>query len=246
MGVPTLGCDCKVCTSNDPRDNRLRPSIMVQYHGRTILIDTTPDFRQQALRERIGRIDAILYTHAHADHIMGLDDVRPLNLRQRAPIPLYGSTETLATIQRSFGYAFENLNAESAVPKLELRPIDLEPFEAAGLKFQPVLLRHGRSTVFGYLFGSVAYLTDHSEIPDETLERLHGLEVLFLDALRHKPHPTHTTLSRAVKYVETLTPKRAYFTHISHDLPHVQTEETLPGHVRLAFDGLKITVEAAS
>jgi phosphoribosyl 1,2-cyclic phosphate phosphodiesterase len=243
MGVPTLGCDCKVCTSSDPRDNRLRPSVMVQYQGRTILIDTTPDFRQQALRENIHRIDAILYTHAHADHIMGLDDVRPLNLRQRAPIPLYGSPDTLAIIRRTFAYVFELTNPESTIPNLTVHPQELEAFEAAGLRFEPLLLHHGRGLVYGYLFGRAAYLTDHSEIPEATFERLHGLDVLFLDALRHKPHPTHTTLSQALKYIEQLAPRRAYLTHISHDLPHERTEAALPPHVRLAYDGLRIEME---
>jgi phosphoribosyl 1,2-cyclic phosphate phosphodiesterase len=243
MGVPTLGCDCKVCTSTDRRDNRTRPSIMVQYEGSTILIDTTPDFRQQALRERISRIDAILFTHAHADHIMGLDDIRPLNLRQRAPVPLYGSPDTLATIQRTFAYVFAMGDSQSTIPNVTLNPVELAPFEVAGLSFEPVLLYHGRGQVYGYVFGKAAYLTDHSDIPEKTLERLYNLDVLFLDALRHKPHPTHTTLSRAIRYVEQLSPKRAFFTHLSHDLPHENTEAMLPEHIRLSYDGLRLTVD---
>ena len=243
MGVPTLGCDCKVCSSSDPRDNRLRPSVMLQYDGRTVLIDTTPDFRQQALRQGISRIDAILYTHAHADHIMGLDDVRPLNLRQKGSIPIYGSQETLATIQRAFAYVFETAPVESTIPRLEPRPIELAPFDVFGLTFEPVLLNHGRGFSYGYLFAGSAYCTDHSDIPKESLAKLNGRDVLFLDALRHKPHPTHTTLSRALGYVEELKPKRAYFTHISHDLPHEQTQKTFPENVYLSYDGLKITME---
>ncbi|HYO83116.1 MAG TPA: MBL fold metallo-hydrolase [Bryobacteraceae bacterium] len=242
MGVPTLGCDCKVCTSSDVRDSRLRPSIMVQSEGRTVLVDTTPDFRQQALRESIHRIDAILFTHAHADHIMGLDDVRPINLKQKGAIPLYGPPEALATIRQAFAYAFENVNHESTVPRLELRPVGLERFDAAGITFEALMLHHGKGRVYGYRFGDCAYLTDHSDIPAETLERLHGLDVLFLDALRHKPHPTHTTLSQALKYVEELKPNRAFFTHISHDLPHDRTESTFPEGVHLAYDGLRIHV----
>lgn len=244
MGVPTLGCDCKVCTSEDPKDNRLRPSVMLQYDGRTVLIDTTPDFRQQALRERISRIDAIVYTHAHADHIMGLDDVRPINLRQRSPIPVYGSVETLTTLKRTFAYVFEVASPESTIPKITLEPVETGTiFDVFGLGFEPVLLNHGRGFVYGYLFGSSAYLTDHSDIPAQTLAKLHGLDVLFLDALRHKPHPTHTTLSRAIRYVEELKPRRAYFTHISHDLPHARTDEALPDGVHLAWDGLRIEIE---
>jgi phosphoribosyl 1,2-cyclic phosphate phosphodiesterase len=242
MGVPTLGCDCAVCHSPDPRDNRLRPSIMVQYAGRTVLIDTTPDFRQQALRERIPRIDAILFTHSHADHIMGLDDVRPLNLRQRQEIPIYGSAETLSTIQTSFRYIFESKNAESSVPKLTVHPLTSDGVDLFGLHFQPILLHHGRSFVYGYRFGSSAYLTDHSAIPEESLEKLGGLDVLFLDALRHKPHPTHTTVAKALEYVQQLSPNRAFFTHISHDLPHEITESGFPANVQLAYDGLRIQV----
>ena len=242
MGVPTLGCSCAVCHSQDPRDNRLRPSIMLQYHGRTVLIDTTPDFRQQALRERIARIDAILFTHSHADHIMGLDDVRPLNLRQKQEIPIYGSAETLSSIQRSFRYIFDNNSPESTIPKLSVHPLPSEGVELFGLQFTPILLHHGRSLVYGYRFGAAAYLTDHSDIPEESMEKLGDLDVLFLDALRHKPHPTHTTVAQALQYVEQLSPRRAFFTHISHDLPHEETERDFPSRVRLAYDGLRISV----
>ena len=204
MGVPTLGCTCPVCASTDPKDNRLRPSIMLQYNGRTVLIDTTPDFRQQALRERISRIDAILFTHSHADHIMGLDDVRPLNLRQKSTIPIYGSSETLATIQCSFRYIFESLNAESSVPKLAAHPLDRQRASSCSdcisRRFSS---HHGRSYVYGYRFGSAAYLTDHSRIPDASMEQLVDLDVLFLDALRHKPHPTHTTVAQALGVCRT-------------------------------------------
>jgi phosphoribosyl 1,2-cyclic phosphate phosphodiesterase len=242
MGVPTLGCDCAVCSSVDPRDTRSRPSVMVQYEGRTILIDTTPDFRQQALRERISRIDAILFTHSHADHIMGLDDVRPLNVRQRTVIPIYGSEQTLSDIQRSFRYIFEQKNHESTVPKLAPHTLEREGVELFGLRFEPILLHHGRSFVYGYRFGAAAYLTDHSSIPDESLAKLGGLDVLFLDALRHKPHPTHNSVSEALAYVNQINPRRAFFTHISHDLPHEETERDFPARVRLAYDGLRLTI----
>lgn len=245
MGVPTLGCDCKVCTSADPRDNRLRPSVMIEYDGRTVLIDTTPDFRQQALRAGLKRIDAVLYTHAHADHIMGLDDVRPLSLRQRSPIPIYGSVETLESIRSAFSYVFRDVETLSTIPKVTTHVLNGSKLELFGLAFQPVPLMHGRGSVYGFRFGPAAYLTDHSDIPPESLAMLHGLDVLFLDALRHKPHPTHTTVSQALRYVEQLGPKRAWFTHLSHDLPHALTEEQLPPHVRLAYDGLQISIEDA-
>jgi phosphoribosyl 1,2-cyclic phosphate phosphodiesterase len=243
MGVPTLGCDCKVCTSADPRDTRLRPSIALEYDGHTILIDTTPDFRQQALQMGLRRIDAILYTHAHADHIMGLDDVRPINMKQRGAIPIYGSEDTLGAIHRSFHYVFETISPESAIPKLTLNTIDENGVELFGLHFKPLPLEHGRSMVYGYKFGQAAYLTDHSGIPEKSLNQLYGLDVLFLDALRHKPHPTHSTVEQSLGYVQQLSPKRAFFTHISHDLPHERTEEMLPPHVRLAYDRLSLTIE---
>ncbi len=242
VGVPTIGCHCPVCVSTDPRDARLRPSVLVSFAGRNVIVDTTPDFRQQMLRVAIERLDAVLFTHAHADHIMGLDDVRPFNYRQKERIPIYGAGETLATVARVFEYIFAGRTHESHVPHLELRPLDGQPFELFGLEVTPIPLRHGRTPVLGYRFGAAAYLTDHNEIPEESLEKLRGLDVLFLDALRNRPHPTHTTVERALEYVEQLRPKRAYFTHICHDLPHEETERKLPAHVRLAYDGLEIRV----
>jgi len=244
VGVPTIGCHCEVCTSEDPRDNRLRPSALIGYHGRNILIDTTPDFRQQALRARIDHLDAVVFTHAHADHIMGLDDVRPLNFRQKSSIPIYGSPETIEAIRRVFQYIFNPQGAESSIPRLQSHVLDGQPLDLFGLEVTPVLLNHGRSWVYGFRFGAAAYLTDHSGIPEESIEKLRNLDVLFLDGLRHRPHPTHTTVERALRYVEELAPKRAFLTHICHDLPHARTESGLPPHVRLAYDGLEITVEA--
>ena len=239
-GVPTIGCRCAVCTSDDPRDKRLRPSILVRFGDRSVLIDTTPDFRQQALRAGIPRIDAILFTHAHADHIMGLDDIRPFNYRQGGAIPIYGSQETLANVQSCFRYIFDNRTPQSTVPRLTPHVFQNEPIELFGLPFQPVRLLHGRETIYGFRFGAAAYLTDHSDIPPESMAQLTGLDILFLDALRHKPHPTHSTVERSLQWVEALSPKRAYFTHICHDLSHARTESTLPPHVRLAYDGLEI------
>ena len=243
VGVPTIGCRCRVCTSEDPRDRRLRPSLLLRYNGRNVVIDTTTDFRQQALRAGLERLDAVLFTHAHADHILGLDDIRPFNHWQRERIPIYGSPETLAVIHRVFEYVFDQRPSESSVPRLESRSLDGGPFELFGLEFLPVPLRHGRAQIYGYRFGRAAYLTDHSSIPEDSLEKLRGLDVLFLDALRHRPHPTHTTVERALRYVEQLAPRRAFFTHICHELPHEETERALPSHVRLAYDGLQIEVK---
>lgn len=244
-GVPTIGCPCAVCASSDPRDNRLRPSILVSYGGRNVLVDTTPDFRTQALRARMDRLDAVLFTHAHADHLMGLDDVRPFNFRQKGPIPVYGSPATLQAVARAFPYIFDGGSAQSFIPKIETRELDGRPFDLFGLDVWPVKVMHGQAEIYGFRFGRAAYLTDHSEIPAASQEQLHGLDVLFLDALRHNPHPTHSTVERSLKHVEALEPRRAYFTHISHDLPHERTESRLPAHVRLAYDGLEILVEAA-
>ena len=243
VGVPTIGCSCRVCTSQDPRDQRLRPSVLLAFAGRHVLIDTTPDFRQQALRARISSVDAILYTHAHADHIMGLDDVRPFNFRQKDPIPIYGTEETIGHIRNAFRYIFEDKYAESSIPKIAARVIGAEPFEIFGVTFTPVPLKHGRGDVLGFRFGRAAYLTDHSAIPEASIPLLQDLDVLFLDALRYKPHPTHSTVQRSLEYVEVLKPQRAFFTHICHDLGHERAESMLPEHVRLAYDGLEIVIE---
>jgi len=243
VGVPMIGCECKVCTSADERDRRLRPSILVRYAGRGVLIDTTPDFRQQALRARIPRLDAILFTHSHADHIMRLDDVRPYNFRQGGAIPIYGSDETLGNVRNSFRYIFESKLTKSSLPKLELKPLNGASFDLFGVEFTPIPVQHGDSMIYGFRFGSAAYLTDHSDIPAESMQKLGGLDVLFLDSLRHKPHPTHSTVQQSLRYVETLKPRRTFFTHICHDLQHSRTESELPPHVKLAYDGLDITVD---
>jgi phosphoribosyl 1,2-cyclic phosphate phosphodiesterase len=251
VGVPMIGCRCAVCGSEDPRDKRLRPSIHIRFRDRAdqdrgVLIDTTPDFRYQALRAQIERVDAILFTHSHADHVMGLDDVRPFNFRQGGVIPIHGSQETMGAIRRSFPYIFDEQFTESSRPRLVTNVFDTAPIDLFGMEFQPIRLRHGKGTVYGYRFGRAAYLTDHSDIPEESMKLLCGLDVLFLDALRHRPHPTHSTVERSLESVEKLAPRRAFFTHICHDLGHARTEESLPPHVRLAYDGLEIEVESAA
>jgi phosphoribosyl 1,2-cyclic phosphate phosphodiesterase len=238
-GVPTIGCTCAVCHSPDPRDNRLRPSILVRFQDRNIVIDTTPDFRAQVLRAGLERLDAVVYTHAHADHILGLDDVRPFNFRQ-GRIPMYASATTFETIRRIFDYAFDDHPHTSHVPKLDVNFIGDEAFDVAGLRFEPIPVLHGKATVLGFRFGNVAYLTDHSEIPASSMEKLQGLDVLFLDALRHKPHPTHSTVAASIATAQLLKPARTYFTHICHDLPHAETEASLPEGIFLAWDGLEI------
>jgi len=225
----------------------MRPSILVRFEEpgfgeRGIVIDTTPDFRQQALRTPIRRVDAIVYTHAHADHVLGLDDVRPFNYRQKQEIPLYGEPETLDAIARIFCYAFQDAPAGTTIPRLNMNPVNADPFTLFGLEFTPIPILHGSQKILGFRFGSAAYLTDHSDIPEESKAKLQDLDVLFLDALRHRPHPTHSTVERSLQWVEELKPKRAFFTHMCHDLPHEATNASLPEHVRLAYDGLEIHV----
>jgi phosphoribosyl 1,2-cyclic phosphate phosphodiesterase len=241
VGVPMIGCECKVCTSQDPRDNRLRPSIAIACGGHNVLVDTTPDFRTQALRARLKRLDAVLFTHAHADHIMGLDDIRPFNFRQKDPIPVFAAPGTMASIQRSFPYVFDGALRHTNIPQLDPRTIDA-PFELFGLEFIPVPVLHGEQTILGFRFGAAAYLTDHSCIPESSMELLQGLDVIFLDALRYKPHPTHSTVDQSIRTVDKLAPRRAFFTHICHDLGHQRAESLLPPHIRLAYDGLEVEV----
>src|SRR6202790_3262343 len=242
-GVPTIGCGCATCSSTDPRDKRLRPSVLVEYRGKNVLIDTTPDFRPQALRAGIGRVDAILYTHAHADHILGLDDVRPLNYHQKMSIPAYGTEATLDIVRRIFRYAFDPEPSQSSAPRVDLYTITEDPFELFGLRVTPIRLMHGKGVTLGFRFGNAAYLTDHSDIPEESKPLLQNLDVLFLDALRHRPHPTHSTVAQSLESAKQLAPRRAFFTHICHDLPHAETEAAFPPNVRLAYDGLQLEVQ---
>lgn len=242
MGVPTLGCRCAVCQSQDPRDNRTRPSVLLAYSGRNVLIDTTPDFRFQALRAGIERLDAVLYTHGHADHILGLDDIRPFNIKQKSPVPVYGSPETLGTLRRQFSYIFNGKPAtESTLPSVDLHEI-AGPFELFGVRVIPIPALHGPQPVLGFRFGRAAYLTDFSRIPEDSKKLLSGLDDFILDALRYTPHPMHSTVEQSLALVAELKPKRAWFTHICHDLGHAQTNARLPENVRLAYDGLSFEV----
>jgi phosphoribosyl 1,2-cyclic phosphate phosphodiesterase len=245
MGVPTLGCRCAVCHSTDPHDRRTRPSVLLSAGGRNVVIDTAPDFRSQALREGIERLDAVVFTHCHADHIMGLDDIRPFNIKQGGAIPLYGSAETLAIIRRTFAYIFDGGPSQSTIPGVELHTIE-GPFDPFGLdervELEPVPARHGGIEVLGFRFGRAAYLTDFSTVPEGSKALLGGLDDLILDALRYTPHPMHSSVEQSLRLVSELQPRRAWFTHIAHDLPHEATNARLPENVRLAYDGLRFEV----
>jgi len=247
MGVPTLGCNCHVCTSTDPRNKRTRPSIQISYGGHDVLIDTSVDFRAQALREKLTQIDAVLYTHGHADHILGLDDLRPLTFRFPVtdPMPLYADTATAATIERIFEYTFRKENpyptrarVKMVVPEGTQWTVDL-----FGAKFQRIPVMHGDLAIAGYRFGHAAYITDLSTLPDESFALLQGLDVLILNALRREHHPTHSNLANSIALVEELKPRRAWFTHMAHELMHEEVEAELPPYIRLLYDGLRIAFE---
>ena len=252
MGVPTLGCGCAVCTSADPRDRRLRPSALVRWKGpeadggreRVVVIDTGPDFSEQALRAGLTRVDAVLYTHWHADHILGLDDLRPLSFtvfREGGPIPLYASETTTATLERIFEYTFSPNATYANRAKVRLLPLAARNL-VHGVDFVRVPVMHGTMEIAGFRFGGTAYLTDVSSIPEESFALLEGLDELVLSALRHKPHPNHATVGQAVEWARRIGAKRTWLTHIAHELGHEATNKALPDGVALAYDGLELAV----
>jgi len=245
MGVPTLGCTCDVCTSTDPRNRRTRPSIAVGWDNRTVVIDTGPDFREQALRENIHHVDAVLYTHAHADHILGLDDLRPLSFRHEPErLPLYADAMTARVLERVFEYTFSPDSTYPTRAKVDLRRLENHDVaEVHGLRFQRVPLLHGDLEVAGFRFGSAAYLTDMNVIPETSLPLLENLDVMILDALRPQPHPSHANIDEAMSWVARVKPRRAWFTHMSHEIDHAAAEASFPPHVRLAYDSLRIPFE---
>ena len=253
MGVPTLGCDCAVCASavspdGDPRNRRTRPSVLISWEGHNVVIDTGPDFHAQAIRAGIRRLDAVLYTHGHADHVLGMDDLRPLSFHNAGNLPLYADEPTAQTIERIFDYTFRTHDRYSTSARVTLHRLPSTPGAEVvlfGAHFQRIPVTHGRQTITGYRFGSAAYLTDLNEIPAESVPLLANLDVLILDALRRQPHPTHSTLDNSIALVERLKPRRAFFTHMSHDLDHAATDAILPPHIRLAYDGLQIDFDIA-
>lgn len=243
-GVPMIGCSCAVCRSDDPRDTRTRPSILVDLTPDfRLLVDSSTDLRLQALRQKIDRIDAIYYTHPHADHIFGFDELRRFNHLTRRPLTAYGDAATLAAIERTFAYAYDpDAPKGGGVPDVRLSPVN-GPFTLAGCEILPVPVMHGTTPVKGLRVGKFAYLTDCNAIPDASMAMLGGLDVLVLDALRRKAHPTHFTLDEAVAMAARIGARQTYFTHMCHDLPHAETCAALPPGVTLSYDGLQFDVD---
>jgi phosphoribosyl 1,2-cyclic phosphate phosphodiesterase len=245
MGVPTIGCGCTVCHSEDPRDRRTRPSVMIEWAGHRIVIDSGPDFRQQAVREGIDRLDAVLFTHGHADHILGLDDLRPLTYPRvtgGGRLPLYARPETAGVLQSVFRYVFDDNYKYGGLAQVELREI-AGPFKLLDLRVVPVPVIHGDAEIIGFRIGQFAYLTDFSAVPDESIALLQGVQLVFLDALRYVPHPTHSTVSNSLQIAAKIGAAQTYFTHISHDVEHRAADPTLPPGVRLAYDGLRVATD---
>ena len=243
-GVPMIGCECDTCRSPDPKDKRSRASLYIQIHdGPAVLVDTTPDLRMQALTHGVRRVDAIVYTHSHADHIMGLDEVRRFNAIQKTVIPCYGDEQTLADLRRVYAYIFEtHAPAGGGIPRVVMGRIAGE-FCMGTATIVPVPILHGSRQILGYRIGSFAYLTDCSAIPDASWPLLSGTTTLIVDALRERPHPTHFSLDQALAVVDRLRPARAWLTHMCHDLRHATTCARLPEGVELAYDGLTFEID---
>jgi phosphoribosyl 1,2-cyclic phosphate phosphodiesterase len=240
-GVPVIGCRCAVCQSDNPKNRRMRPGLKLELANGVVLVDTPTDLREQALRFGLPRLDAVLFTHAHADHIFGLDDIRIFNFRQGGAIPCYGSETTLAAIRRTFAYVFETGQEGGGKPQLDLIPIRA-PFELLGESIVPVPVWHGEMEVFGYRLGRFAYVTDCNVIPETSFALLDGVEVLILDALRYRPHSTHFSVEEAVEAAGRIGARRTILTHFSHDVDHDAPAVQLPAGVELGYDGLVFEV----
>jgi len=243
QGVPNIGCNCETCRSDNPKDKRLRASAYIELDGLKILIDTSIDFRQQMLRAGISDLDAVLFTHHHVDHILGMDDLRQINQRHRKYIDIYGNKLTLDEIKISFRYALDEvLKSYWAVPLVNFNYTENKTFKIKETEITPIEVFHGHIKIYGYRIGNFAYITDASKIPDEEMKKLEGLEVLILNALRRHPHPTHFNLEQATEIALKLKPKKTYFTHITHDMMHDKINAALPENIELGYDGLTIEI----
>ena len=246
-GVPQIGCSCRTCTSTDPRDRRSRTAALIEAEGRRLLIDTPPELRLQLVAAGVASIDAVLFTHAHADHVHGIDDLRAISARHRTPLDVYGAGSTLTELARRFDYIFDGTPPLPGTSKPELMAHPLEPdreTEIAGLRVRALTLPHGDGTVFGYRVGSIAYVTDAKSIPAEALARLTGLEVLVLNALLPRPHPLHLSVPEAVATAQQIGARRTFLTHLTHDAPHAELAARLPAGIAPAYDGLVIDLAA--
>jgi phosphoribosyl 1,2-cyclic phosphate phosphodiesterase len=243
-GIPMIGCDCAVCRSGNPHNHRLRPSIYIENGGQRLLVDAAPDFRAQALRANIRRVDAVLITHTHADHVLGLDDLRVFCQRSGRKLPIHGSPHSLETIQRMFSYACTETPAWPGLPSFELHPLQPDQQrEVAGTSVRVLPLLHGRMEVYGFLFGrDLAYVTDCNVVSADVIEAIRGVTVLVLDALRHRPHPTHLTIDQALEVAGQVGAKLTLFTHLCHEVEHEAVEKELPPQVRVAYDEMQIEV----
>jgi phosphoribosyl 1,2-cyclic phosphate phosphodiesterase len=241
-GVPVIGCDCAVCRSTDPRNRRMRPGLLLEAAGLSVIVDTSPDFREQALRFDVSRVDAVLYTHPHADHVFGLDDLRIFNFRQGGSIPCYGSGETMARMRQIFTYVFEAGQEGGGKPRLDLIAVR-DPFDLLGLTVVPIPVAHGDMEVFGYRIGRFACVTDVNFISEASFELLAGVELLVLSALRYRPHPTHFSLAEAIAVAARIGARRTLLTHIAHDIDHGRVEIPLPPGIEIGYDGLVATLD---
>lgn len=238
-GVPVIGCRCRVCTSDNPRNQRLRQSVAIEANGKHFLIDTTPDLRLQLLRHPIPRLDFVLFTHSHSDHLMGLDDIRPFNFRQREPIAAFANPMTAKAVRRAFSYIWDlSTQVGGGKPQLELHEVE-EPFTHEGVEIIPIPVAHGDWTILGFRIGAFAYITDTNGIPDASMELLRGVEYLALDGLRPAPrHPTHFVIDQAIACAEQIGARETWLIHLAHEVEHEEVDATLPAGIRLAYDGL--------
>ena len=241
VGVPQIACECEVCCSNNPKNKRTRSSALVEYGGRSILIDATPELRLQAIACRMKRLDTILFTHAHADHVHGLDDVRIFNMRQKQTIPCYANSEAVDDIRAQYSYIFKDTQLGGGKPKIDLNEVT-DAFDLFGTKVTPLPVMHGDLGILGYLVGNFAYITDASEISDETVGLIQDVDTLVINALRFHPHSTHFSVDQALEIIAMAAPKQAFLTHIGHNIEHEALSEQLPEGVFLAYDGLRLDI----